>query len=74
MNLTQPDVTFGGDGAGSDPSPRRGRLRLGVGLLIGAGAIYAVVSSSGGFADAAGAATSARPGWLVAGGLAEAAS
>ncbi|MDQ1378490.1 MAG: hypothetical protein QOE15_2663, partial [Acidimicrobiaceae bacterium] len=74
MNLTQPDVTFGGDGAGSDPSPRRGRLRLGVGLLIGAGAIYAVVSSSGGFADAAGAVTSARPGWLVVGGLAEAAS
>jgi uncharacterized membrane protein YbhN (UPF0104 family) len=74
VNLTQPDLTFGGDGAGSDLSPRRGRLRLGVGLLIGAGAIYAVVSLSGGFADAAGAVTSARPGWLVVGGLAEAAS
>jgi len=43
-------------------------------LLIGAGAIYAVVSSAGGFADSLGALTSARRGWLAGGGLAEAAS
>jgi len=49
-------------------------VRLVVGLLIGAGGIYAVVSSAGGFADSLGALTSARVGWLVAGGLAEAAS
>ncbi len=45
-----------------------------IGLLISAGAIYAVVSSAGGFASSFGALRSARPGWLAAGGLAEAAS
>jgi uncharacterized membrane protein YbhN (UPF0104 family) len=52
-------------------SPGAGRLRIGVGLLIGAGAIYAVVSSAGGFADSLAEVTSARPGWLAAGAAAE---
>jgi uncharacterized membrane protein YbhN (UPF0104 family) len=45
-----------------------------VGLLISGGAIYAVVSSAGGFANSLGALTAARPPWLAAGALAEAAS
>jgi uncharacterized membrane protein YbhN (UPF0104 family) len=55
-------------------SERTSRLRIAVGLAIGAGAIYVVVSSAGGFADAISAVTSARPGWLIAGALAEALS
>ncbi len=43
-------------------------------MLIAAGAIFAVVSSAGGFADSLGAITSARPGWLAGAGVAEAAS
>ena len=43
-------------------------------MLIGAGALYVVVSSAGGFADSVGALGSARPGWLAAGVVAEAAS
>jgi uncharacterized membrane protein YbhN (UPF0104 family) len=74
VTATQPEVFPLVDGAVPDRTARPGRLRLAVGLLIGAGAIYFIVSSSGGFADAAGAVTSARPGWLAAGGLAEAGS
>jgi uncharacterized membrane protein YbhN (UPF0104 family) len=53
---------------------RAGRVRLVVGLLISAGAIYAVGSSAGGFVHSLGAVASAGPGWLTAGGVAEAAS
>ena len=68
------DVTAAVDRAAPAPAVRNGRLRVGVGLLIGAGAIYAVMSSAGGFATAVSAVTSARPAWLAAAALAEAAS
>ncbi|MDQ1515904.1 MAG: Lysylphosphatidylglycerol synthase region [Actinomycetota bacterium] len=74
MTPPRPDVVSAGESAAPGPSTRTGRLRVGVGLVIGAGAIYAVVSSAGGFADSVGALTSARRGWLGAGGLAEAVS
>jgi uncharacterized membrane protein YbhN (UPF0104 family) len=54
--------------------PRRSRLRLLIGLLIAVGAIYAVVSSAGGFGDSFDALADARPGWLVLGGACEAVS
>lgn len=50
------------------------RVRFVVGLLISAGAIYAVVSAAGGLADSFHALGSARPGLLVAAALVEAAS
>ena len=53
---------------------RRAKLRLVIGLLIAGGAIYAVVSSAGGFADSLDALTDARPSWLAIGALCEAAS
>jgi uncharacterized membrane protein YbhN (UPF0104 family) len=53
------------------PSPTGNRVRLGVGLLIGVGALYAVVSAAGGFADSLDAVTSVKPAWLVAGAAAE---
>lgn len=45
-----------------------------VGLLIGAGALYAVVASAGGVSDAIGAVGRADAAWVVAAGLAEAGS
>jgi hypothetical protein len=74
MTATQGDLPAAGDRATAPPFARTNRLRLVVGLLISAGAIYAVVSSAGGFGDSLGALGSARRGWLAAGGLAEAAS
>ncbi|HEV7524445.1 MAG TPA: lysylphosphatidylglycerol synthase transmembrane domain-containing protein [Acidimicrobiia bacterium] len=53
---------------------RRARIRLAIGLAIGGGAVYAVVSSAGGFADSFGALTEASPRWLALGALFEAAS
>lgn len=74
MIRPEPEVFSAPDGVSDASSGLSGRLRLVVGLLIGAGAIYAVVSSAGGFASSLGALGSARPGWLAGGGLAEAAS
>ena len=53
---------------------RNRRFRLAIGLLIGAGAIYAVVSSAGGFGDSWDALRAARPGWIFGGALCEAVS
>jgi len=79
--LTNPEVKAAVDGAErvqaartATRSTRAGRLRVGIGLLIGAGAIYAVVSSAGGFADSVDQLGSAHRGYLVAGGVAEAIS
>lgn len=58
----------------SPPSPGRRRLRLAVGLVIGGGAIYAVVSSAGGFGDSWDALRAARPGWVAGGAVCEAVS
>ena len=74
MSTPLSDATDAGYRAASSASARAGRLRVGVGLLIGAGAIYAVASSAGGFATAVSALRSARPGWLGAGAVAEATS
>jgi uncharacterized membrane protein YbhN (UPF0104 family) len=46
---------------------RGSRLRFAIGFAIAAGAIYAVVSSAGGFGDSFHALRAARPGWLAAG-------
>lgn len=54
--------------------PHGGRLRLAIGLLIGGGFVYAVVSSAGGFDDSFRALTAARPSWLALGAVCEAAS
>lgn len=53
---------------------RTRRVRLVIGLLIAAGALYAVVSSAGGFGDSFSALRDAEPGWLAVGALAEAGS
>jgi uncharacterized protein (TIRG00374 family) len=50
------------------------RVRFVVGLLISAGAIYAVVSAAGGLAGSFHALGTARPAFLVAGAVVEAAS
>jgi len=74
MTPSRPDAVVVDDSAAPAPSTHAGRLRVGIGLVIGAGAIYAVVSSAGGFADSLAALTSARRGWLAAGGVSEAVS
>ena len=74
MTPSRPDAVVVDDSAAPAPASHAGRLRVGIGVVIGAGAIYAVVSSAGGFADSLGALTSARRGWLAAGGGAEAVS
>lgn len=53
---------------------RTGRIRLAIGVLIGAGALYVVVSSAGGFEDSFSALRDAQPIWIGAGALAEAVS
>ncbi len=57
-----------------EPSVRSGRLRLAVGLLISAGALYTVVSSAGGFADSLHALASVDLRRLGLGAVAEAGS
>jgi uncharacterized protein (TIRG00374 family) len=53
---------------------RTSRIRLAIGLGIGVGALYAVVSSAGGFDDSFSVLQGAQPSWLAAGALAEASS
>ncbi len=63
-------IPFAENGPPVPSAPNR-RLRLVFGLLIGGGAVYAVVSSAGGFGDSFHALTAADPAWLVAGALSE---
>ena len=53
---------------------RTSRIRLAIGFMIGFGALYAAISSAGGFADSFSSLQSAQPSWLAAGALAEASS
>ena len=59
---------------GAEVVSRGSRLRFVIGFAIAAGAIYAVVSSAGGFGDSFRALTAARPGWLVIAASCEAVS